>query len=154
MCHHETKYNEFESCHTIMKDNVKQTSDDFGIARGGKGAILYGILSNQTQHQTVIGIKRLYINGGGYEVEQALRREIAVWCNLENQNVLELLGIVVLSPTQNNYLPKSTVFHYYTHGDLKEYRTNSKPNDLEILNFAIRQQACLIFINRILFMVI
>ncbi|KDN50028.1 hypothetical protein RSAG8_01364, partial [Rhizoctonia solani AG-8 WAC10335] len=30
-------------------------------------------------------------------------------------------------------IPKSTVFYYYVHGDLKEYRANNKPSDLEML---------------------
>ncbi|CAE6414591.1 unnamed protein product [Rhizoctonia solani] len=62
------------------------------------------------------------------QTEQDLEREIVVWRELWGQHVLSLLGTVLLNPTPEKYLPRSTLSDYHSNGDLKKYISLSKPD--------------------------
>ncbi|KAJ1303891.1 hypothetical protein OPQ81_008303 [Rhizoctonia solani] len=61
----------------------------------------------------------------------ALARELAVWCRLNNPNILSLSGTIALGYSPNNYISPSAVFDYYEHGDLTMFlRSKHQPDDL------------------------
>ncbi|KDN47685.1 hypothetical protein RSAG8_03475, partial [Rhizoctonia solani AG-8 WAC10335] len=131
-CQHHNAYVNFVNTNLIQLENVRLLNGGQPLPLANCNARI--IRASLLPWARQIGIKCVIKKSDDEEYKRqcsAHERELAVWCRLNNPNILPLSGTITLSYGYNTYISPSAVFDFYEHGDITMFiRSRHQPDDL------------------------
>ncbi|CAE6471267.1 unnamed protein product [Rhizoctonia solani] len=131
-CQHRSAYVNFVNTNVIQLENVRLLNGGQPLPLANCNARI--IRASLLPWARQIGIKCVIKKSDDEEYKRqhsAHERELAVWCTLNNPNILPLSGTITLSYGYNTYMSPSAVFDFYEHGDITVFiRSRYQPDDL------------------------